>query len=322
MMEKIELVVRVCIPVFACMGLGFYIRQRGIMSEDARLFINKLVYHVALPVLIFVKIAAQDFTQLIDSAVLIPALGATLLGAVLMGGFAFIGPFRPSLRPLISYSAFWGNISYMGFPLAEAAFGEAGLTNAAIMNGFAMPLYVLLGVLALRTCGGKSNGSLSAVGTDVLQALRNPLIIASALGLLVSLIHSHEILAIPVVIIHPINDSMTLIGQMGLPLALLAVGASLKLDTIRGEYGPLMVMTTAKLAIGPALCYGISLIWFPDAARAATGTAVLLMAMPAAVAGYVITSSLSEEGDISASCLALSTVISFLTIPLWLFILL
>ena len=322
MIEKIGLVLTICIPVFACMGLGFLLRHVGMMSEEARLFINKLVYQIALPVLIFSKVAAQDFAQLINPAVLVPALGSTLLAALVMGGLAFIAPFRPSLRPLISYSAFWGNISYMGFPLAEAAFGEAGLTNAAIMNGFAMPLYVLLGVVALRTCGKKNQGSLAAVSKDVLQAIRNPLIVASVLGLLISLLNSSLTITVPTTVIHPLRDSMDLIGQMGLPLALLAVGASLKLDTIRGAYWPLTVMITAKLALGPALCYSLSLLLFADADKAATGTAVLLMAMPAAVAGYVITANLSTEGTVSASFLALSTVLSFVSIPLWLLLLL
>jgi malonate transporter and related proteins len=316
--ETFITVLSVCAPLFSMLFLGYWLRRRGSLNEQAHTFISGFVYRYSLPVLIFPAVAAKPLAELLDPVVLVSTIGVTFF--IVVTGLLIARPLKPTLRgPAISV-AFLANTAYIGFPLARNAFGDAGFEKASIVNAFVLPTFVTLGVLLLTGAHAKK----SNLWQKVKPALFSPVFMAALLGIVASLlIHSTppgRALAESKSVLQAVEILMEIIkpiGAVGLPLALLAVGASLKLHVSLSHKGLAIVCTLLKLVVAPALTLLVCRLAFPDADPVAVGTAVLLMACPLSVAFYVISAEFDAEPDFVATLLATTTIGSCITIPLW-----
>ena len=322
-LERSSHILAICLPIFALIGLGWWLRRSGALSEAAHGFISRFVYAFCLPILIFREVSKQNFEALIQGSVIASTLGAVALLAISFPLIARICRISPSIRAPFAYGSFWSNLSFIGFPLADAAFPNGGLEAAAIVNAFCMPVMVIIGTMLLATdAPGMGN-----LRDRIKGAIWNPVVMASILGIVTALLLDVSGLR---TVEHPalghatnaLMKFMELAGNPGLPLALIAVGASLHGANVRAALGPLLGSVGAKVILMPLLALIIFEIFFPGANAVLRGTAVLLMATPHAVAGYVICRESGCDPTFPAAHLVLSTLISCVTIPIWLYVVL
>ena len=111
-----------------------------------------------------------------------------------------------------------------------------------------------------------------------------------------------------------------MIGAMGLPLALLSIGASLKWEQTKSHLGALSWSVGCKLLVHPLLSLLLIRWLCPGASPVALGTAEILSGTPSAVAMYVISCQMGVERAFVSSMLVLSTALSVVTIPIWVYI--
>ncbi|MFW5813634.1 MAG: AEC family transporter, partial [Fibrobacterota bacterium] len=223
---------------------------------------------------------------------------------------------------------YWANAAYIGFPLVSSAFGsERGLALAAVVNAFSLPVFIAVAFVLLGMSREDREGN---VFHSIRSALVNPIIIAAVSGLLVAWISSalklnNENESLPLVVKEAaasVNSFLRLVGTMGLPLALLAVGGKLHFRAFKKNMIPLSLTVAGKLIFLPLVTFLVIKTLFPSADKVETGVAVLLMATPVAVATSVVSSKFKVEEQFVSSLLVVSTVLSIVTIPLWLYIIL
>lgn len=321
MLDTVLRVIGICLPIYGLVLLGFLLRRRGFMDESAQRFLTAFVYRFSLPVLIFLAVAREDFADLLNPSVIMPVVATIGIGGGLALAAAWLIGLPKGLRAPVGFSPFFANTVFLGFPLAEKAFGPAGLTNAAIVNAFGMPLFVATGVLMLLASERRE-------GTHPLRAISgailNPIVLSALIGLVVSAIlhgtglrdwaEQQQWVMTTWSLTRSVVDPLATIGM---PLALMAVGAALRFDTLAAEKGLMAVSVVLKVLVGPAMTLLFSWWWFPDATAAERGTAVLLMAMPLSVGCYVVSSALGSRQDFVAGLLVLSTVAAAVTTPIW-----
>ena len=316
--DTVLTVITVCAPLFAMVAFGALLKRTGALSDEAHRFVTGLVYRYSLPVLVFTGVCKTDFQSLLNPAVIVSTLGSAAVLVLLCWAGSHVLA-RDVRGPVITVS-YLGNLSYLGFPLAMNAFGEEGLVYAGIVNAFAMPTFVVAGVLIL-SLGMKEKRSMWA---QMKVGLLNPVVIAAFAGILTSLVVHETALG---AIVEGNEAARRLIGiasavlapvaAMGLPLALIAVGGSLRFAHVRRHIVLLGVCGLLKLVAAPLLTLALCWWLFPGAERAAVGTAVLLMACPVSVALYVISERFQTEPAFVAAALATTTAASCITIPLW-----
>ena len=219
------------LPLFVLIWFGWWSYQRGALPEQARQYCTSLVYHISLPALIVLGVAKQNFSELFNAPVIVGTALATVISGVIFGIIAGLAR-QPAKRwaPL-AFAPFWANNIYLGLPLAEAAFGAEGYNYASIVAAFTMPLFILLGVacLNLQHRGGDTNWLKKAAW----KAVINPVVIAALSGVLISFLNYHTPIGqwseidLTRSIVEVIGRCLSLAGEMGLPLALLMVGAAL-----------------------------------------------------------------------------------------------
>lgn len=302
---------------------GTFLRRSGRLTPEAHQFITFLVFNFCLPVLIFTGIAREDFRSLLEPAVLASTLSVTFISAGL--AWLFARGLAASLRGPFIAAVFMGNVTYIGFPLASNAFGDSGLTYAGIVNAFTMPVFMVLAVILL-TAGRANRGSLLR---QLRLAIVNPVVLAALGGVVGSLVVHETAWGVRAMSSRSASECLRLagailkpIGAMGLPLALIAVGASLRFDAVRGRIGLMSACAAGRLIVTPLLTFLVCRLFFPAAPAAASGTAVLLMGCPMSVALYVIAKQQDAEPEFLAGVLVLTTVGSCVALPLWLAIVL
>ena len=319
----------ITVPVFAMIGLGVLLRAVGLLNDSARAFLARFVYLLSLPILIFTGIAGQDFGRLLNVGLISSTLATTLVG---LGLFYFLARRQnPPCRTMVAVSPWWGNVAYMGFPLSASAYGQAGLGFAGIVNAFTMPVFILLGVWLLTKDRQAKQSWLGVLK----QALWNPIVVAAWGGIGVSALLTHVWPALAgsegwvsgaqqhpagVALWQILARTAGMIGQMGLPLALLAIGASLRLSAVHGSWRWLSVGALGKLVFGPLMTLAVCRLIFPAMDPAAVGTAVILMGCPLAASSVVIAQRLDAPDELMAALLVVSTAGACITVPAMLYL--
>lgn len=326
MIERTFVVLDICLPVFAFIAFGKLLSWRGLIREREHDFLNWIVYYMALPALIFGAVSRQSPGNFLNLPFWVSSLAPPLVAAALFMGLARLLRLHGATAAAWVFGCFWANVTYMGLPLAERAFGSRGLELAAVYNAVMIPIFVVLGFSLISIYTGTRDERLVH---RLKRAFVNPIVGSAILGVLVSVLHEFtqgaaqqsppRILAAAMRISYAVVD---LAGQMGLPLALMLIGASLRFKALRGHGLALVGVVAGKVLLVPALALLCIRLVYPDMSREVSGTVVLLSAMPNAVAAYVVAKRMGIDESFVASMLVVSSICSIITIPIWLLVVL
>lgn len=326
-MERAIEALVISVPVFLVMGLGKLLAVRGWMPPDRRTFVNHLVYYFALPSLIFRGVAGQPITNFAEPALSLVPLAATLLLALAATMVVRVLRIGGGLAAALVFGTFWANVTYLGFPLTLNAFGEDGLAAAGVFNAVVMPLYVLLGYAAIALTAQHPNRC--ALGKSIARGVFNPVVLAAIFGVAVSAIGQGfrnedgilQLAGAVLPLLRLADSTLRLVGSMGLPMALLAIGAGLHAVALKRYWKELLAVSMTKLVLLPFLTWALAMWFVPESGRVVLGVSVLLSAMPSAVASYVVARQFDAAEDFVSSLLVVSTGLSVISVPVWLYFL-
>jgi hypothetical protein len=185
--------------------------------------------------------------------------------------------------------------------------GQEVMGPASLLIGFTVPLYNFLAIVVLTFC--RSDREAKGISRTILgDVLFNPLIIASAAGLLCSAAG----LALP----SALDKGLELVGGIASPLALITVGISLDLSRLRSDILTFVAVSASKLLLYPVVLY--SILIFLEADPLQVEAAVILTAAPTAVVSHIMAMELGGDEKLAAAIVVGSTLLSFITMSGWL----
>ena len=300
----------IVLPVFLVIGLGFSLKKTGLVNSEFLFNLNRLIYYIALPALLFYKIATADFFASFNGPLLAALVISTLIIFFLSYGYGSLRGYRPSVHGAFCQGAFRGNLAYIGLAIVYNAYGEEGFAVAGILLGFLVPLFNFLSVVALILPGRRDSYDMGTFFW-VKQIVYNPLILASFVGITWSFLE----LPLPQIV----DRAFGIITGMSLPLALIAIGASFSFRKLRGDLAVAALSACTKIAILPTLAGGILILFGVGGQELAIG--VLLAGTPTATAAYIIAQQLKSDAELSGAIIMLSTLCSLVTYTLALYFL-
>lgn len=291
-------VFQLVLPDFLLIGLGWLLFHKLRFSSDFFQGAEQLVYFVLFPAMLFHSIT-QTPLSLSDAYVLLQASAGVMLFGVAMTWLAV-----PLLRPdplahaSIAQCGYRFN-TYMGLSLAGGLAGSAGQTAMAVLVGFAVPISNVAAVHALaRQNGGKA----------LREIARNPFIIATVLALLCNFLQ----VPIPAAV----DATLKRLGACALAIGLMCVGATLSLKGAQ-QAGKLMAwMIALRLLVMPLA--GLFIGWALGLSVVEKQMLLLFSALPTASSAYVLAARMGGNGRLVAVTMSIGTLLSALTIPLWL----
>jgi malonate transporter len=291
-------VAQTIIPIFLLILLGASMRRWFGLSPDFWPQLDRLIYYVFFPALLFNTLAhfEIDFgaaTPMLIVATLFMCAGIAL---GLVGKYLLQAPAR--VFSATFQSSFRFN-SYVGLAIAGGLHGHEGLAAIGLLMGFMVPLANVASVLMLAR---------HSESHWLKEILLNPLIIATAGGIAFSLAG----ITLPAMF----NTTLGLLSQASLPMGLIAVGAGLRIQGMHSQTGTLWYGVSVKLLVLPAIAWGLANAFGLNGVY--FHIPVLMAALPVSTMAYVLAKRMGSDGDTIAAQVMLSTLLSALTLPLWL----
>lgn len=295
------------LPIFLVMMAGWTFRQLGIISDSFASQMNKFVFQIALPVSLFTQLDDIDLAREWDTGYVLFCFAATLssiLAAALLSYFFA----EKGDRAEFVQGSYRSSASLLGMAYIEMIYGTSS-TGALMMLG-CVPLYNVAAVLILSAGKGqKLTGS--ELRKTLVRIITNPIILGIMLGFLFSAMK----LSLP----EFLETSLGYVGRLASPMGLLSMGAAMDFRKMFGKVKPALCGTFLKLA-------GFTAAILPLAVHMGfTGeklvAALIMLGSPATVAGYIMAKNMGHEGTLSASIVVTTTLLSSVTLTLWLWLL-
>jgi predicted permease len=244
-------------------GLGWWLARIGWLTLEQRRLMSSLAFNVASPALLCSMMATADLGHVFARSVLVS------YAAIVVAGLVYLAVSRLWFRHDLADGAIgtllacYTNAGNLGLPVAAYALGDVTWMAPILLIqvGLLQPL-----ALALLDFGTAARRGQPASGWRLVTLpVRNPLTVGVLTGLAVNLLGW----TIPI----PLADPLGLVGNMAVPLMLVAFGVSLRLDpkpaggTDRVESWSLVAI---KTVLQPAVAFGLALaVGLDPAARQA-----------------------------------------------------
>ncbi len=289
-------------PVAILIAFGQLLARSRFITEAGWTAMERLLYFVCFPALLFVELARADFTGqpviAFGGTVLVAQLAMAATAAWLRQPLGLPGP---SYTSVVQCVVRWN--SYVALAVAPAMFGRQAAPLAAIAVAIMVPVANLLSVAALARYGsGRAPGILSTLRA----LLSNPLVLACLLGTLVNLAGA----GLPGLLAEP----LTMLGRATLALGLLVVGAALRPKSMLTRPLWTLVAAAGKLLAKPLLALLIGLAIGLD--PTALGVAVLVCAVPTSTTSYILARLLGGDAELMTGLVTTTTILAMATMPL------
>lgn len=291
-------VVQTIVPIFLLILLGVMMRRWFGLREDFWPQLDRLIYYVFFPALLFYslthfKVDLASATPMLLVSALFMAVGIAL-GYV--AKYLFHAPdkvFSATFQATFRFN------SFVGLAIAGGIYGKEGMAALGLLLGFMVPVANVASVLMLAR---------HSESHWLREILLNPLIIATVSGIAISL-SGVELPSL-------ISSFLSLLSQASVPMGLIAIGAGLRAKGFHHYQGTLWYGVIVKLLVLPAIAWGLATMF--GLSGVYFHIAVLLAALPISTMTYVVATRMGGDGNTIAAQVMLSTLLSVLTLPLWL----
>lgn len=232
--------------VWCIILVGWFVGRKKILGDNARQVLSSLTFFVASPALLFETLSKARLQEVFAAPLLVTAVAAIATAAIF---FTIVKFWLKRSLPeslMSSMSASMANSANLGIPIAVYVLGDASYVAPLLIFQLAFFTPVFLMILDSSTSSHRT----TPLGF-VVMILRNPMIVGSALGLIVA----GTGFKVPELVMEPIH----LIGGAAIPAMLIAFGMSLNgtrpLQAAAGRRVDTLLASTFKLAVQPALAY-------------------------------------------------------------------
>lgn len=280
-------------PIFLTMILGLFFRKVGILDESFTSKMNKFVFKIALPVLLFQDLSDSDFSAVWDIKFVLFCFFATLLSILAVWGLSHLLKER-SARGEFIQAAYRSSAAILGIAFIQNIYGNSGMA------------VVVLAVF------GPEREEITAdfVKKTAKNIVTNPIILGIAAGLLWS------VLRIPKPVI--LQKTVQNIAVLATPLGLIAMGASFEAKSAAKNIRPSIAAAAIKLV-------GLAAVFLPIAVilgfRQEKLVAILVMLGSATtVSSFIMAKNMGHEGSLTANTVMLTTCGSAFTLTFWLYL--
>jgi predicted permease len=299
-------VVGLALPFFGLIFLGYLAGRIWRRNESELASLNIFVVYFALPALFFRLISETPIEELANGRFVFGTTLATFLALALSFALALArtggNVAEATVQGLIGG---YGNVGYMGAPLALVALGHPAAVPAALVFCFDVALVFTLTPLMMAVAGA-GEGPRSRLLLDIpRKVLLHPFIVATLFGVAAAALEFRP----P----EPAQRLLTLLSGSAAPCALFALGVTVASQPLKRIPAELPLLILMKLAVHPAMVF-VVLNWIGGFQRIWVETAVLMASLPPAATIYVIARQYNTYVFRASSAILLGTAASVVTV--------
>lgn len=305
-MENLIFSLNATIPIFLMMLLGMLFRKLGWMDEVFAAKMNKFVFLVPLPVLLFEQLATVDFSEVWDIKFILFCFVVTAISITISTLISMLWKDR-SIKGEFIQATYRSSAALLGIAFIQNIYGTAGMAPLMIIGS--VPLYNVMAVVVLSLFKQGNNSFDKALVKKTLKGIvTNPIII----GIVAGFVWSALKLPMPLIL----HKTVSSIGATATPMGLMSMGATFEMKKATSKMKPTLVAVFMKLV-------GFCAIFLPVAAmlgfRNEQLIAILVMLGSATtVSCFVMARNMGHEGTLSSGVIMMTTLLSAFTLTMWL----
>ncbi|MFF7637639.1 AEC family transporter [Kitasatospora sp. NPDC008050] len=294
------------VPIWTLTAVGYLVSRTGLLGEQAEAVLGRFVFHVAMPAALFTMLAKAPLRTFANASMLAFAAGTLVASLLGWAGARWLFGRRPADQAISGMAAGYVNSANLGIPVAVQVLGDASFVGPVLLFQVLLVTPIILGALDAGTSADGSRAE--RLGRLVRLPLRNPIIMASALGVLCSATGLH----LPGALGH----SCDLLGGAGVPTALVTLGMSLHArpaaagGSLRAEVG-LAVVT--KNLVQPLVAFAVGSLLL-DLTPHQLLAVVICSALPTAQNVFIYARQYDLNTALPRNSVLWSTLLSMLTL--------
>ncbi len=297
------------VSLFLIMIVGVIGRRRKIITPKANKGMIEVLLRIMLPLMI-----VSSFSFSYDDGIkanVFKTFYLSFIAYIIIVGVSLLltKPIKDERRAILHFANVFTNTGFLGFPILNVIYGPEAVVYGSIFNVFFVLFLWTYGIMIFK---GKMTKE--ELKKEIFKALLNPSIIAVCIGVAMMVLN----LKFPEVI----YNSIRAVGSMNGPLSMIIVGAIFANVNIKSHlkdwtiyYGILM-----KMVIIPGILYIISLVI--NEKSIVINTIIMLGSMPSAAMAPIFAENFNFKKDYATIIMVVTTLVSLVTIPLLLKIIL
>ena len=305
-MENLIFSLNATIPIFLMMLLGMLFRKLGWMDEVFAAKMNKFVFLVPLPVLLFEQLATVDFSEVWDIKFILFCFVVTAISITISTVISLLWKDR-SIKGEFIQATYRSSAALLGIAFIQNIYGTVGMAPLMIIGS--VPLYNVMAVVVLSFFKPGNNSFDKVLVKKTLKGIvTNPIII----GIVAGFVWSALKLPMPLIL----HKTVSSIGATATPMGLMSMGATFEMKKATSKMKPTLVAVFMKLV-------GFCAVFLPVAAvlgfRNEELIAILVMLGSATtVSCFVMARNMGHEGTLSSGVIMMTTLLSAFTLTMWL----
>ena len=311
-------------PIFLLMVLGYIFNKIGLMDEKAASWMNKFVFKVALPVLLFADLSKEDFAAAWNGRFVLFCFLATAISVLMITLLSMFLVKNKGRRGEFIQGSYRSSAALLGIAFIHNIYGEAGTGMAPLMILGSVPLYNILAVIILMVTapsdyvmgdsskeGSSDNAKKVLIKKTLLGIIKNPIILGIFIGMIWSLLRIPQ----PKIF----NTVVSNIASLATPLGLMSMGATFDFKKAANEIKPALCASFIKLFVLVAIFLPVAVtLGFSGEQLVAI---LVMLGSATTVSCFIMSKNMGHEGTLSSSIIMMTTFGCSFSLTFWLYIL-
>lgn len=315
-MDSLFFAIEAVSPIIIMVAIGYLIKKNGLLTADMAKTINKLVFRIFLPAMLFLNVYKIESLAAIKPDYILYAVIAIILIFALCIPAVMRVTDRGDRRGALLQACFRSNYALIGIPLAASLFGQEGVSVATLLSAASIPLFNILAVISLSVFGkGENRPSTKKI---LLGIVKNPLIQSILLGIIIlglRAVFVENDIPFRLTQLRPIYTVLGYLSNLATPLALLMLGVQFEFSAVSELKKEILFGTLMRTVIIPLFGLGIAFLFFRTSFDGAVFAAlVALFATPVAVSSVPMAQEMGADHTLAGQLVVWTTLISAVTV--------
>lgn len=296
------------LPIFLLIILGKVLKTTKIISDEFTKTADRYVFRIALPALLFSDLTENNVDSAFDGKYVLFCFSVTIFSIAVLWGLTEKFMKNEEQKGAFIQGSYRSSAAILGLAFINNMYDSVGMAPLMIIG--CVPLYNIFAVIIL-TLKGDNGGKKPNMKETFINVMKNPILLSILIALPFALLNLH----------FPsfVNKAIGSVANTATPLALISIGASFEGKKALKKMKPTLLASFIKLILLAGLFLPLA-VFFGYRNQELMALLVML-GSPTTVSSYIMAKNTGNDGILTSSIIVLTTLLSSLTLTLWIFVL-
>lgn len=296
------------LPIFLLIILGKVLKTTKIINDEFTKTADRYVFRIALPALLFSDLTENNVGSAFDGKYVLFCFSVTIFSIAVLWGLTEKFMKNEEQKGAFIQGSYRSSAAILGLAFINNMYDSVGMAPLMIIG--CVPLYNIFAVIIL-TLKGDNGGKKPNMKETFINVMKNPILLSILIALPFALLNLH----------FPsfVNKAIVSVANTATPLALISIGASFEGKKALKKMKPTLLASFIKLILLAGLFLPLA-VFFGYRNQELMALLVML-GSPTTVSSYIMAKNTGNDGILTSSIIVLTTLLSSLTLTLWIFVL-